>query len=284
VNTLVRLIFAGFPLLRRAPMTVLVWGACLLPFSLLSTLLSGLYDGIEGVWGVGLPFAGRGWVQFGLLFANMLTMCAGMAVLAAAVFRAVADPERADGRWMRLSADEGRLTLVWSLMVMAGACVVFLIALVAVAVGGNTEAVFKPGSLIAFLTAAAILLARFMTAPSATVFEQRMSIADAWRTTRGRYGLSIVCALTFIGTYSGGEWLLSSLGDLAHRGSPEVKIGAGPLLVELARYGSSPEHLASDLARVVIGTVVGIIAYAPLAALYRDLTGRNPADQAAMFD
>lgn len=283
-TTLRRLVFAGFPLLRRAPLTVLVWGACLLPFSLLNTVLSGVYDGLEGPWSYVAAGRSGAWLQFGVLFSNALVMCFGMAILAAAVFRAVADPERTEGRWMRLGADELRLGLVWCLMFVTVLAGVLVMAIIAAAIGRDAGLVSKTSTLIAALVLVMVLLARFSLAPAMTVFERRVAVAESWRMLRGRYGLAVVCALLFLLAYGGDEWLLSALGDLFRRGGVDAKIGNDPFVIELARYAAKPEHLVPDLARVAVGTVSGVIAYAPLAVLYRDLTGRNPADQAAVFD
>lgn len=284
VTTLRRLVCAGFPLLRRAPRTVLVWGVCLFPLSVLNTVLSGVHDGLEGPWSYVATGRSGAWLQFGVLFSNALVMCFGMAILAAAVFRAVADPERTDGRWMRLGADELRLGLVWCLTFVTVFTGLFLIAVIIVAISRDSGLAFKSSTLMAALPLAAVLLARFSLAPAMTVFEQRVAVADSWRMMRGRYGLAVVCALLFLLAYGGGEWLLSALGDLFRRDGVDAKIGDQSFVVELARYAFKPEHLVPDLARVVVGTVSGVIAYAPLAVLYRDLTGRNPADQAAVFD
>lgn len=283
-TTLGRLVFAGFPVLRRAPLTMLVWGACLLPFSLLNTVLSGVYDGLEGSWSYIAIGRSGAWLQFGVLFSNALVTCLGMAILAAAVFRAVADPERTDGRWMRLGADELRLGLVWCLMFVTAFTGVFLLVIIVAATGSDHALASKTSTLVAALFLVAVLLARFSLAPAITVFERRVAVAESWRMLRGRYGLAVVCALLFLLAYGGDEWLLSALGDLFRRGGVDAKIGDGPFVIELARYAAKPEHLVPDLARVVVGTVSGVIAYAPLAVLYRDLTGRNPTDQAAVFD
>ncbi len=282
-TTLSRLVFAGVPLLRRAPLTVLGWGLCLLPLSVLSTLLSCVYDGLEGPWSyVG---SGRGgWLQFGVLSLNLFVMCFGMAILAAAVFRAVADPERTEGRWMRVGPDELRLGLVWCLIFMAVFMGAFIFVLIVAAITGNSGAVTKASSLVAVLILAAVLLARFSLTPAVTLFERRVGIAESWRLTRGRYGLAVVCALLFLLVYGGGEWLLSMLGDAFRQGGVDAKVGYDPFVIELARYAAKPEHLVPDLTRVVAGTLAGVIAYAPMAVLYRDLAGRNPADQAAVFD
>jgi hypothetical protein len=278
------LLFAGIPLLRRAPLTVLIWGVCLFPISVLSTLLSGLYDGVRGPWAYAVSGVGGEWIQFGLLFANLLVMCAGMAILAAAVFRAVADPDRTNGRWMQVGSDEIRLCLVWCVLFVVGFAVVLVTILIATATIRNTRLHSETSAWLAGSLAAAVMLARLVLAPAMTVFERRVAVADSWRMMRGRYGLAIVCALLFLLVYGGDEWLLSTLGTVLRRGAPEAKIGHDAFAIELARYAAKPEHLVQDLTRVVLGTVSGVIAYAPLAVLYRDLTGRNPADQAAVFD
>lgn len=283
-TTLSRLVFAGLPLLRRAPLTVLAWGACLLPLSVLSTVLGGVYDGLKGPWSYLEAERGGVWLQFGVLICNLLVMCLGMAILAAAVFRAVADPERTDGRWMRLGTDELRLGLVWCLMFVTAFTGVFLLVIIVAATGSDHALASKTSTLVAALFLVAVLLARFSLAPAITVFERRVAVAESWRMLRGRYGLAVVCALLFLLAYGGDEWLLSALGDLFRRGGVDAKIGADPFVIELARYATRPEHLVPDLARVVVGTVSGVIAYAPMAVLYRDLSGRNPADQAAVFD
>jgi hypothetical protein len=289
VTKLSRLVFAGVPLLRRAPATALVWGLCLFPISLLTTLLSGLYDGMKGPWAdVASPDLGE-WLQFGVLFANLPVMCIGMAILAAAVFRAVADPDRADGRWMRFGSDEIRLCLVWCMMLVVTFIIAVLIVVIGAVIGPNARLSANMDMLIGVsLLAAALLmaalLAPFGLAPVMTVFERRVAFADSSRLTRGRYGVAITCTLTFMLFYGGDEWLLSELGRFVRQGAPEAQIGSGPFVLELARYAFKPENLVPDLARVVVGTVCGVIAYAPLAVLYRDLTGRNPADQAAVFD
>jgi len=284
VTTLSRLVLAGVPLLRRAPLAVLGWGVCLLPLSVFSTLLDAVYDGLKGPWSYFGAERGAGWLQFGVLFSNLLVMCLGMAILAAAVFRAVADLERTDGRWMRLGADELRLGLVWCLMFVAVFAGVFVLVVIVAAVARDSELATKTSTLVTVLVLAAVSLARFSSAPAITLFERRVAIAEAWRMTRGRYRLAIVCALLFLAAYGGGEWLLSALGDVFKQGGADAKIGDDPFIIELARYAAEPEHLVPNLARVVVGTFAGVVAYAPMAVLYRDLTGRNPADQAAVFD
>jgi hypothetical protein len=279
-----RLALAGFPLLRRTPLIVLAWGACLFPLSLLNTLLTGVYDGLKGPWSYIATQRAGALLQFGVLLLNLLVMCLAMAILAAAVFRMVADPGRSDGRWMRLSVDELRLGLIWCLMFLVVFTGVFVIMVIVTAIGHDGELASKTSTLVAALVLAATLLARFSLAPAITLFERRVAITDSWRMMRGRYGVAIVCALVFLAVYGGGEWLLSTLGNLLRRGGVEAKIGYDPFVVELARYVAKPEHLVPDLVRVGLGTVSGVIAYAPLAVLYRDLTGRNPADQAAVFD
>jgi hypothetical protein len=283
VTTLRRLLLAGFALLRRAPLTVLSWGLCLLPLSVLSTLLSCVYDGLAGPWSyVG---SGRGgWMQFGVLSLNLLVMCFGMAILAAAVFRAVADPERTEGRWMRLGADELRLGLVWGLMFVTVFTGAFIAVLIVAATARDSGLATKTGTLVSVLVLAMVLLARFSLTPAVTAFERRVGIAESWRLTRKHYGLAVVCALFFLLVYGGGEWLLTVLGDRFRQGGVDAKVGYDPLVIELARYAAKPENLVPDLARVLVGTLAGVIAYAPMAVLYRDLAGRNPADQAAVFD
>ncbi|MBO9558522.1 MAG: hypothetical protein J7515_08035 [Caulobacter sp.] len=279
-----RMVFAGVPLLRRIPLAILAWGACLLPFNLLGNVLSAIYDGVGGSWAYATPSALRGVLQFGLLVANMSVSCAGMAVFAGAVLRAIADPERAEGRWIRLGGDEIRLALIWWLMFVVGIAMMFLVVFIVAAVSRNSHMASENTILIAAAALAAILLARFALAPAMAVFERRVAIGDSWRMTRGRYGLAVVCSLTFLVLYGGGEWLLSGLGDLLRRGAPEATIGAGPFVQELVRYLTLPEHLVPSLAAVVLEACAGVLGYAPMAVLYRDLAGRNPADQAAVFD
>lgn len=283
-GALSRLLFAGFPLLRRSPLIVLAWGIPLLPVSMAGTVLSGLYSGVKGPWAYIAPRGSGGWLQFGLLFSEFLTMCLWMALMAAAVFRAVADPDRTDGRWLRLGADELRLTLVWVVTFVVGLIGMFVIVIIVSAVGQSVVRGFTNATLVAGVVVTTVALARFVLAPAITVFEQRVAIGDSWRLTRGRYGLAVACALLFLVAYGGDEWLLMALGDVVRGGSPEATIGAGPFLLELALYPFKPEHMVPDLVRVVTGTIAGVIAYAPMAVLYRDLTGRNPADQAAVFD
>jgi len=283
LTALSRLMFAGFPLLRREPLTVLAWGLCLLPISVLGTLVSAVYEGVKGPWSWIASGAMRGWLLFGLGVVGVLTLCLAMAVLSTAVFRTVAEPDRADGRRMRLGGDEARLTLVWMIVFLVVAAMLFLVYGVA-AFSRNAVLVSKIDTISVASLLTAVLLARFSLFPAISAFEQRLAVGESWRLTQGRYGLALVCSLVFLLAYGGGEWLLSALGKLLREDGVEAKIGYGPFVVELARHALKPEHLVPDLTRVVLGTVSGVIAYAPMAVLYRDLTGRNPADQAAVFD
>jgi len=278
-----RLMLAGFPLLRREPLTVLGWGLCLLPISVLGTLVSAVYDGVKGPWSWVAPEAMRGWLLFGLGTFGMLTLCLAMAVLSAAVFRAVADPDRANGRWMRLGGDEARLTLVWGMVFISVVAMLVVVQIVTL-VSRSAMPALKLDTTIVASVLTAVLLARFSLFPAISAFEQRLAVGESWRLTQGRYALALACSLLFLLAYGGGEWILSKLGELLRQGGVEAKIGYGPFWLELFRYALKPEHLVPDLARVVVGTVSGVIAYAPMALLYRDLTGRNPADQAAVFD
>lgn len=284
LKALGRLVFASFPLLRRSPLTMLGWGAALLPLSLLGSVFGGLADGVKGPWGHLAPTGSAGFLQFGLGFSGFLTMCLWMALLAAAVFRAVADPDRTEGRWLRLGGDELRLTLVWAVTFFAGLIGVLIVVILFAIVGQSRLVESTTVTFILGFLVATVLLARFVLAPAITVLERRLAIGDSWRLTRGRYGLAVACALMFVVVYGGHEWLLLKLGDLIRGDVPDSTIGAGPILLELLLYVASPQRLGPDLVRVVTGTVAAMIAYAPMAVLYRDLAGKNPADQAAVFD
>lgn len=276
---------AGLGVLRREPRGLLLWSLVGLVFALFDQVLDTRADilgktGHSGTWVVPMFSLARGVVG-----------AVAMAIFSAAVYRAVLRPEgEARGR-MRFGADEIRLTLVWLLqgvllLVLTVAAIVPAYAVSTLTAKRSDMVTGIAGTAVAvgILVAWIALLARLSLAAPMALAEGRWSVAAAWRMTKGHAWkvlavhlpllLGVGLALSFSKTL-----YLVALG-VTHLGAWASLSRDAASLPELF----APARLIFTMISAVLGAVAAVMLYAPAAAIYRDLGGVEPADQAAVFD
>jgi hypothetical protein len=277
---------AGLGVMRREPRALLLWSLVGLVFALFDQVLDTRADilgktGYSGTWIVPMFSLARGVVG-----------AVAMAIFSAAVYRAVLRPEgEARGR-MRFGADEIRLTLVWLLqgvllLVLTIAAIVPAYAVSTLTAKRNDMVTGIVGTAVAvgILVAWIVLLLRLSLAAPMALAERRWSVPAAWRMTKGHalkilaVHLPLLLALGLALSFSKTLYLLV-LGVTHIGASASFFPRNAASLPELF----APVRLAFTVISAVLGAVAAVMLYAPAAAIYRDLRGDEPADQAAVFD
>lgn len=212
---------AGFSMIGREPLAVILWGlvslaAALIPMLVYFAVLGpDVMDYYREVFrwtaesgGEGTPppqpasFGVAGIVQ---LLQYVAALVSG-AIIYSAVFRSVLRPEEKGFARMRITMDEvnvGVVILVLFLLFMAlvfvGAIVLAIpMIIIGVAAASSDSAglgmTLIPVMLLAFLIGMAILFARFFIALPMTFAERRIRIFEAWTFTKGYAGQLTVMA------------------------------------------------------------------------------------------
>jgi hypothetical protein len=176
-------VLAGPRLLARAPVAFLAWVGLRFVEQVvaLAILLGAPFIGMAGVGSVwaalsSLPFE---------------------AVIIAAMFRGLLDPQAKGFAWLRLGAVEFKMAGVLVLARLAG-LLVDLVALVGVAYVAyflQQKALARAAFLIGS-AAAALVFMRFAPIPAILVDRKRIDLGAALRASRGRYGLLAVIVLS----------------------------------------------------------------------------------------
>ncbi len=294
---------SGFGLIRRQPLSVLVWGLALLVLqvivvmnfvpmysALLSTSLNNPGDStaLQSVMG---EFAQRTAMGYLLNFVQIFVT----AVINCAVFRAILRPEAPGVAYLRLGVAE-LLTFAFIIGVAIVAAVVILIfavivgILVAVLAGvhaGATAGVVGVVSVIAAVGILIYLALRLSLVGPTIVAENRLGLGESWNLTRGRaapllgVGLLLIlillaCEIVVVAIFMavGFSVLSLSFGGMQNL--------AGVLRTEGLSAFSRVMPLVTAVALVsapLLGCATAIMT-APWARIYRDLKG---PDLAATF-
>jgi len=280
-----RAALAGFGVLRREPGVLLLWGLVGLVFGLADQILDARAEflsaaGYSGTWIV--PVIG--------LVRTAVAMVA-MAIFSAAVYRAVLRPQGETRGRMRFGRDEVRLTLVW----MSQGVLLLVTSIVAVIPGfvlstmmpkqnATTTATVGVISALGIVLVWIGVLARLSLAAPMALAEGRWSVRAAWDLTRGRFWKTLAVHLPVllgVGLVFSGSKMLYVLALAAmHIDFPPAISSHSRSLAEVF----SPVRLGFTIVTAALGAAAAAILYAPAAAIYRDLKGDDPADQAAVFD
>ena len=198
--------FSGFRLVVRRPLAVIGWSLGGFVLGLAFTAGPVVMAGGEfAALTSGKPEAARNidWQVVGLAYAAMLVtgLVAG-AVLYTAIYRAVLRPEQSRFAYLRLGADELRMTGLFVLVFLILAAGIFLATLAmilpigliaAVAGSGGGAAAGLIGALSVLLTLplmfvlAAWLGVRLSLAGPMTLDTRKIQLGAAWRLTRGHF-------------------------------------------------------------------------------------------------
>jgi len=301
---IVRTATAGFGVIARRPVAVLVWAGVLLMLGvlpaagLMSAFLGALAEiarmdasGVEPSPDALVPAMSAAFAMQPVL---LLTSLAVRAILTAAVFRAVLEPD--DRRWfyLRLGARELWLALMivvfgvlsFAVMIPVSAVLVPLLMVLAMGTEGAPLAVI-PVMLVAVLVALALLgwlFVRLSMALPMTFAEQRFRLFESWTMTRGQTWRLIGVGALLIGIVLALELALlallvvASLAFLGEGGVDEAAASAffaqdaSIWMAELA-----PWAVGMALVGALLGAVVTTILAAPWAEAYRQLSEAKPS-------
>jgi hypothetical protein len=193
----------GFRLTRERPRALMTWALLQFAVSLAS---AGLMIGLGGQHLMAIEQAGTaGDADPAAMLAELRALAplyavilpvglAVMAIMAAAVYRAVLEPDNDRTGYLRLGADELRLALLKLIYVLLWGAIVFAVVLVA-ALTAAAAAAFGGGVgrfaglcigvfAIGLLTYIAV---RLSLAPAITFAEHRIAVFDSWKLTRGMF-------------------------------------------------------------------------------------------------
>lgn len=287
--------FEGFRLTWEKPKTLLIWTAFFLIVNLLTPLVLfglGLNTQIAALEEVmrnpsqDPAVAFQSMAALAPLYAILLP--AGLvvqAMIAAAVFRLVLDPEDSQKHPVQFGAEEARLivlalayTLLFLLAVVAASLAGGIIAAIAGAVGAGPFV----GILISFALMAVLVYAavRMSLGPVITFSEGRIAVFDSWTVTRGLslpilwtyilaviavlivYLLSLVLAAALATLLSGGD--LGALGRVTNPDMTSLEAFFSPGQVLMILFGS------------FVTAVFNAVMSAPAAVIYREIRARKP--------
>ena len=292
---------AGFALIRRRPVSVLIWGAVLVGlqvvgFALFAPFYAAFYAAImQGVAsGGGGPAPAAAMLQSpqmqamqGLTQLFNLVQLLVTAVIYCAVFRSVLHPDRPSFAYLRVGAPE--LFLV--LLIFGGVIALFIgllivILPVSIIIGiviglthgsGAAAALLIPIVLLAVMVALLIIALRFAFVGPMMVEDGKFHLLESWRLTRGRTVSLFLIGLSLVGIF-----ILVDLVILA------IVIGVGAAAVQsfggldqiVAQWRASPAAVAGKLApllavyalvQIPLAGCLMAIGAAPWAKAYRDL-------------
>lgn len=301
---------SGFGLIKRYPLSVLMWGVAYFVISVLPVLLMWLVAGpqLMDFIGAAISAGPNHEPDIGLLTAmssqlqlvqpvSILCTLLASGVLNAAIFRAVLEPSNRGFFFLRIGMDEFWQALVSLCVVILVFIATIAIALAAAAVGavlyfaldaagGGALHLVSIGVPVLLAIVAVIWVSlRFSLAAPATFATRSFQLFESWTLTKGHtgglFGLALLLLLVFIALY---------IVAIVLFGIAAAATGVGIAMNEAALrsfFEQNPERILAAVAPmiVVISLVSMLIsgAYyavviAPWASVYRQLVGdRTPA-------
>jgi hypothetical protein len=297
---------SGFGVIGRAPLAVLAWGVVILvalvaPLAMLAAAIVPQF--IQLFAAMPPPGAVDDTVdpalmaqmlqlQGGMMGVNLVSWLGGTlvkAVIAAAVFRAVLEPDQKRFGYLRLGAREGWLALVMlveAVLVMivyfASVMIVMIVGMIIYLAGsqmGEGGKLFS-GALVGLLVLAAIgafvwAWLRLSMAGPMTFAERRFQLFESWTFTRGQswrlLGLAALLVLIIIvieavayaiaGVGAFAAWgRIAALGETLRNQPPQTWVRTlWPIAATVAVIGS------------FVGAAVMAVVYAPWATAYKEL-------------
>lgn len=304
----VKTAFAGFGVIGRNPLAVLVWGVLLLvvgvlPFAgmmggFMSTVmeLATLQEsGVEPTPEQIMPMMSAMMAFYPIMFLSSIAL---RAILGGGVFRAVLEPENRAWFHLRLGVQELWLALLTAVFLVLGMVAYFFvwILIIPAMVIGYMVAPQDPGVAVLIilpfaLAACAVLVwlaLRFSLAFPMTFAERKFRLFESWTLTRGHTGSLFLVALLLVAMVLGFELVISIIAIVAI-GAGAAAGGFDEAAVE-AFFRQDPAMMMSQLAPWLIGggllfCIVGAalmtIFMAPWAEAYRQLRDQTtPAEPA----
>jgi hypothetical protein len=301
----------GFRLIGRRPGAVAVWvllwlllamGPIILGFALLAPHLGGMIADMRDMPGDGagafsrmLRFQAALWSFIGPW---MLWVLVVQSIFDAAIFRAVLEPRPQGLAGLKLGMDEVRLFLLRIILVVLW--MAYLCLLTGLGVAAFIAASHAPNGVGGWLDALAVLILvclaiyapiRLCLAAPMTLAKGRIDPFGSWRKTRGRFWplVGMICIIFVFMVVIG--VVVAVLRNVA-------MLGFGwPQLQALQQLGDDPRTFVPAALRllgpglIAMMTIQGVatalmrvIAAAPFAAVYRDLSGAAGGQPVAAYD
>jgi hypothetical protein len=299
--------FEGFRIVRREPVTVLVWAVLELLFSLAIGLTAlPMTRDLMAAEQAQTTAAANPWSilsAVGLLYLVLVPLyLLQVTLIGAAVYRTVLRPQEKGVARLKFGADELRLLGLWILMgllfLVMGIVLLFLIGAAAGAVAAATHSVTAFNSATAlgiflilnllFLLVFCWLAVRLSLAGPMTFAQRKIRLFGSWKLTKGRFWPLFGCYLLAI-VFG----LLISLVDVALVGAVNIGAAGGSLTAAanaMMRPDVSSYAAYFSVARIltsVIGAPFAAIHFAvliaPGAMAYREIAGLSPSQQAEAF-
>ena len=255
---------SGFDLIRRNPKAVTAWGVLYFAVALGPSILVAILipQSVEGGAGIGLTMTAQ-------ILSNLGTLasCLLVAILTAAVCRAILQPDERSRAYLRLGAQELWVGLVWFViaigLVILGVLLLgpVLFAVIAAYAGGGPWSVGGV-ILVALWTVAALALliwlgVRFSLAAPMSFDRRAFLLLESWSLTRGR-------AWRIFLAYAGAHAILCALQLFALVAF--VVVAAGIALLYGLASGTGFDEVIGDLPAGFL-MLVAPLAFALLAAL-----------------
>jgi hypothetical protein len=185
----------GFRLTRERPWTILAWtgfyfiGLTILFFAMLAVLGPSFRDMLERGDASEVDAMSAILAKSPQLGPILILAVFFNAIMVSGVFRLVLRPQDKGWAWLRIGADELRLTIVVLLLPLFIAAAVAFVDFAVVMVAQMTGAARYAPVIIASLALAITLWigVRLSLAAPATFVRRRIAIADSWRLTRGHF-------------------------------------------------------------------------------------------------
>jgi len=283
----------GFRLTRERPGTILAWAGVYFAGIMLMALVmvigigpkfiafikdGGLQSGDTEAFGTLLA---QSWPAFLVVLAAAVFL---LSILTAGIYRLVLRPKEPGFAHLKLGADEVRLALIHLILFAIG--MVFLVAIdLVVGIGRSADgggAVLM--SLLGLILAVLMVWVgvRLSLATPMTFAEHHLSLAAAWRLTRGRFwrlfGMIMLAVIFYVMI-----WMLISIIAVLF-----ITLAGGAEAVQNLGAHSSPVALIAFAVTFFIQLLLPILQvvmiYSPFAVAYEKLIAPEPAPAEAVIE
>lgn len=288
--------FEGFRVTWEKPKTLLIWTGffllvnLLLPLAMFGLGLNSKMEEFEAATANPSPDPAAAMESLGavaplyLLFISVGLVVGAM--IAAAVFRLVLDPEDSVRHPVQFGREEARLivlalayTLLFTLAVVVAVLVGGVVAGIAAAAGASPAV----GGLIGFALMGGLLYVsvRMSLGPVITFSEGRIAIFDSWAMTRGLFwpilGAYVLAAIAILIFYLLSAVLAAALGALLAGGDLKA-VGRvmNPDMTSLRAF-FSPGQVLMIVFGAFMSAVYNAVMSAPAAVIYREIRRRGLA-------
>lgn len=294
--------FEGFRLVRRNPLALVAWTLLYAVLTLtaifsLSSMIGPLEawsvqaEAMEGVDAPSLDqvmtlVAGFGAIMAQIIWLLPISLVVG-AMLGAAVTRGVLKPSGDPFGYLRLGMDELRVlvvTFVLGMVMTFGAVLAFvalgvLIGVAKAAGGGGAAAIAGVAGCLAIIGLFIWLSVRLSLAVPITVAEKRFAFFDSFGVTKGRFwpllGMAIIAIVMVMLVELLSSMVSLPLGMVSGHQGWSFGGDQDAETVRAALNVANPWVIAHAIVEAIVAALTVGILYAPFAAAYIGITGRD---------